>query len=272
MTIKENVEHKVAWEEILNSPDFKGHQSVIWDYRNLDRLETYWMSDVHLGHKQCDEDLFKRHVDMIGESNMPFADLGDLIENATRNSVGAGVYEQEAIADAQVEAAIAHYEPVSRLLQTMQIGNHELRSWNSGGLNPTRTMAKRLNAKYGSPGMFHVIKVGNQTYTVYSTHGGSGATTTGGKFNSLKRMGDIFPSADVVIQGHSHDTIYHSRELMNCNGRGEIKKHKQHMVMNGAYLNWWDSYGQIKGYAPTNKGSAKINFHGDRRLIEVSFT
>jgi len=271
MTIKENVEHKVAWEEIMSSPDFAGNKSVIWDYRDRDRLETFWMSDVHLGHRQCDEDLFNRNLDMIGESDMPFADLGDLIENSTKQSIGAGVYEQEAIADAQMEAAIAKYEPVKHLLRAMQIGNHELRSYISGGINPTRLMARRLDTKYGSPGMFHVIKVGKQIYTVYSTHGGSGATTTGGKFNSLKRMGDIFPDADVVIQGHSHDTIYHSRELMRCDGKGETKKHKQHMVMNGAYLNWWGSYGQIKGYAPTNKGNSKINFHGDRRLIEVLF-
>lgn len=255
----------------MNSPDFQGQKSTIWDYRNLDRVETFWMSDVHLGHKQCDEDLFKRNLDMILESQMPFADLGDLIENATRNSIGAGVYEQSSIAEAQIEAAIEHYTPLSHLLRSMQIGNHELRSWIASGINPTRQIAKRLNVKYGSPGMFHVIKVGNQVYKVYSTHGGSGATTTGGKFNALKRMGDIFPEADVVIQGHSHDTLYHSRELKSCDSRGAITKHKQHMVMNGAYLNWWNSYGQIKGYAPCNKGSAKINFHGDERKIEVSF-
>jgi len=271
MTIKENVEHKIAWEDLMNSPDFQGRKSVIWDYRKQNRLETYWISDVHLGHKQCDEDLFQKHIDYIGEGEMPFADLGDLIENATRNSVGAGVYEQSSIAEAQIEEAINHYLPVSHLLKSMQIGNHELRSWVGGGLNPTRQMAKRLGTAYGSPGMFHIIKVGKQTYTVYSTHGGGGATTVGGKFNALKRMADIFPAADVVIQGHSHDTLYHSRELMRCDGKGEIKSTKQHMVMNGAYLNWWNSYGQIKGYAPCNKGNAKINFHGDERMIEVSF-
>ena len=271
MTIKENVEHKIAWEELMNSPDFAGQKSIIWDYRDRKKLATFWMSDVHLGHRQCDEGLFNRNLEMIKRNKMPFADLGDLIENATRNSVGAGVYDQESIADAQIEAAISKYEPVSDLLKSMQIGNHELRSYIAGGINPTRMMAKRLGTKYGSPGMFHVIKVGKQTYHIYSTHGGSGATTTGGKFNSLKRMGDIFPDTDLVIQGHSHDTLYHSRELKSCDNRGAIKTHKQHMVMNGAYLDWWGSYGQIKGYAPCNKGNAKITFHGEKKQVEVSF-
>lgn len=270
MTIQENIEHKLNWEELLRKE--KPKQSVIWDYRNKDELETFWFSDVHLGSDVCDEKLFLENVEMVRKRQMPCADLGDLIENATRDSVGDGVYTQQEIADAQIEMAKQVYEPLRGLLQTMQPGNHELRTYKSSGINITKQIAKHLNAKLGGAGLYHIIKVGNQVYTVYSSHGGSGATTTGGKFNALKRMGDIVPFADVAIQGHIHETIYHSRELMKTDNRGKVSIHKQHLVNNGAYLNWWGSYGQVKAYAPTNKGNAKITFYGDKRLIEVSFT
>lgn len=273
MTIKENVEHKTSWEELLNSPQMKGQKSVIWDYRHKDMLETFWISDVHLGHRQCNEDRFKRNLDFIQEREMPFADLGDLIENATRDSVGAGVYEQEAIADAQIERAEQYYKPFAdkRLLKAMLIGNHELRSFIASGMNPTRLMAKHIGVPYGGFGCFHVIKVGKERYTVYSSHGGSAATTTGGKFNALKRIADNV-QADIVIMGHVHEPIFHSRLRFNTNGQGKVTKEVQYLVSNGAYLDWWGSYGQVKAYSPNRQGNAKINLLGDRKQIEVSFT
>ena len=269
MTINENIEHKLDWETLLKNE--KPKNSVIWDYRNKDKIETFWFSDAHLGSDVCDEDLFLRNIEMVANKKMPCADLGDLIENATRDSVGDGVYSQVEIADAQIEMAKSVYEPLRGLLQTMQPGNHELRTFRSSGLNITKQIAKYLGAKLGGAGLFHIIKVGNQVYTVYSAHGGSGATTTAGKFNALKRMGDIVPYADVAIQGHQHETLYQARELMNVDNRGKIIPHRQHLVNNGAYLNWWGSYGQVKAYSPTNKGNAKITFYGDKKLIEVSF-
>ncbi len=269
MSIQENIEHKLDWETLLKKESPKN--SVIWDFRDRGKLDTFWFSDVHLGSNVCDEDLFLRNVEMVGEKEMPCADLGDLIENATRTSVGDGVYTQQVIADAQIEMAKQIYEPLKGLMQTMQPGNHELRTYNTSGVNITREIAKHLGAKLGGAGLYHIIKVGNQVYTVYSAHGGSGATTTAGKFNALKRMGDIVPFADVAIMGHQHETLYHSRELMDVDKRGKVQAHRQHLVNNGAYLNWWGSYGQVKAYSPTNKGNAKIKFSGDKHQIEVSF-
>lgn len=269
MTIQENIDGKLDWETLLNKE--KPKDSVIWNYKGKDKIETYWFSDVHLGSNVCDEALFLKNRDMVFNKGMPCADLGDLIENATRDSVGDGVYTQQEIADAQIEMAKHVYEPLKGLLQTMQPGNHELRTYRSSGVNITKQIAKHLGAKLGGAGLFHVIKVGNQTYTVYSTHGGSGATTTAGKFNALKRMGDIVPYTDVAIMGHIHETLYHGRDMPLVDGRGKRITHKQHLISNGAYLDWWGSYGQVKAYSPTNKGNAKITFYGDKHLIEVSF-
>jgi predicted phosphodiesterase len=242
----------------------------IWDFRDREKLETFWVSDVHLGHKCCDEELFKANVERIRKKNMPFADLGDLIENSTRDSVGAGVYEQEEIAQEQLERAVEIYRPVSHLLQVMYKGNHEGRSFKSGGLDLTRIMAKMLEVNNGGIGGYNLIKVGNQIYSVYASHGGTGAWTVGGKFNALLRMGNTL-DADVVICGHGHDTVYHSREVLYPTTDGKVKKRRQHLVMNGAYLNWMNSYAQEKGYPIPNKGNAQITFNGTKKEVEVSF-
>jgi predicted phosphodiesterase len=270
MSIKDNVEGKNAWTALLRAEESERNSTTIWDYRKQNELETFWISDVHLGHHCCDENLFKQNLDMIVKREMPFAYLGDLVECATRESVGSGVYEQQEIVDAQVERAIELYTPAKHLLKVMIPGNHEARVFKSSGLNLTKQMARRLGVKYGGLGGFHDIKVGNQRYSVYATHGGSGATSVGGKFNSVLRLGQNI-DADVIIMGHVHDTVYHSRQRIALNAKGQKENNTQHLVVNGSYLDWWDSYAQVKGYPPGNKGNAKITFYGDKRMIEVSF-
>src|SRR5690348_17043803 len=49
--------------------------------------------DVHMGHAQHDAEMFKRHLRWIRETpNVLTWNGGDLIENASKLSVGAGVY------------------------------------------------------------------------------------------------------------------------------------------------------------------------------------
>jgi hypothetical protein len=270
MTYKDNVQHKTDWQDLLNQEFNKEHSTTIWDFRSLDKLEILLISDVHLGHRCCDEDMFMCNIDLVLKRKMHVADLGDLIENATRDSIGAGVYDQKAIAETQMQRAVELYNPIRDLIQVMYPGNHELRTYDKSGVNLTKLMAKELGTKYGGLGGFNTVKVGNQKYTMYLSHGGSGATTVGGKIAAMMRLGQTI-DAEVLGQGHVHDTIYHSREMLQTDMKGEITKKKQHLIVNGAYLNWWGSYAQVKAYPIGNKGSAKITFYGEEHKIEVSF-
>jgi len=243
---------------------------ITWDYRDNNELKTYWISDVHLGHKACDKDMFTDTIKRIKDKNMPFADLGDLIENATKDSVGAGVYEQSDIADKQIEEAVSLYTPVKHLLKSMQPGNHEARTYNTAGVNLTKIMARELSVPYGGIGTIHKIKVGDQTYIGYSTHGGSGATTIGGVVNALLKLGQIV-DADFYIQGHTHQTVYQAREGFYLDPKGVLRKQRRHFINNGSYLNYWDTYAQAKSYPVGNKGSAQLTFNGKKHEIEVSF-
>lgn len=271
-SFKENVQHKGDWQfNLQQDNENRPPKLIIWDFRDRDFLDTFWFSDVHLGHHACDEDHFRRNVDFVGENEIPFADLGDLIENATRDSVGSGVYEQSEIAQEQMERAVEIYTPLKGQLVVMQPGNHELRTFKSGGVNLTRIMARMLDTKYGGAGVMHLVKVGNQNYVGYSHHGGSGATTVGGKFNAIKRPAG-FIDADFIISGHLHDTIYHPMDSFYLDMRSKtVKKRTKHLIQNGAYLNWWNTYGQVKAYEPGSKGNALIRFSGEKKDVQVSF-
>jgi len=273
LSYQDNVQHKNDWSIELQVSGRQPPKIITWDFRNREVLPTFWFSDVHLGHQQCDLDLFKANVDRVGEKGIPCADLGDLIENATRDSVGSGVYDQQEIAQEQLEHAVELYKPLADagLLKSMQPGNHELRCYNQGGINLTRVMAKMLDVQYGGVGIVHYIMVGKERYTVYSTHGGGGSTTPAGKLNAMLRLEKIV-NTDLYIQGHVHDTLYQARQFFDFNksGRHLVKK-KKHFVCNGAYLDYWGSYGQVKAYSPTNKGNAQITFDGTKHETKVSF-
>jgi hypothetical protein len=266
----DNVKHKNDWLGEINSAP-RTPKVFTWDFRDVERLPTFWFSDIHWGHKQCDKKLVEANIKRVVDKQMPCVDLGDLIENATRDSVGSGVYEQETIAQEQMEQAVEMYKPLVGLLQCMHPGNHELRTMNSSGVNLTRVIAKMLGVPYGGVAAVHYILVGNQRYLGYSHHGGSGATTIGGKVNSLLRMEKIV-DADFYIQGHTHDTIYQARQFMELDKRTRtLKERSRHFINNGAYLDYWGSYGQVKAYSPGTKGNAQITFSGEKHEIEVSF-
>ena len=269
---KSNVEHKKNWQGTLQQDNIlKPTRVIIWDYRDKKYLETFWFSDVHLGHHACDECMFLDNVKFVKDRKIPCADLGDLIENATRDSVGAGVYEQEEIAQQQLERAIEIYEPISKQIKVMQPGNHEMRTMNKSGINLTRIMARMLKVPYAGAGVMHYLLVGNQRYTGYSHHGGSGATTVGGKLNAIKRPAG-FIDADFIISGHLHDCLYNSMDSFYLDKRDKtVKKRTKHLIQNGAYLDWWNTYGQVKAYEPGTKGNALLIFDGNKKDIKVNF-
>lgn len=273
MSLKENIQHKRDWLAELKSGT-RSAKVVVWDYRHLDELKTFWFSDIHLYHQLCDYDLVFQTRQRILDKKMPVWDLGDLLENANRTSVGAGVYEQLGSPQSQLEGGINFYKPLAEagLLKGMQAGNHELRSWKGDNINLTKIIADNLKVPYGAAGVVHYILVGNQSYVGYTQHGGSGASTPTGKLTALLRLGDIVPNADFYLQGHTHETLYQALESFIFDKRSRtIKKRRRHFINNGAFLNYWDSYGQVKSYKPTNKGNAQITFGGKKKEIEVSF-
>ena len=71
--------------------------------------------DVHIGHDRHDAATFAKHLRWIRETpNVLTWNGGDLIENASKLSVGAGVYEQENVVSlSEVQAPVAAWHCVS---------------------------------------------------------------------------------------------------------------------------------------------------------------
>ncbi len=69
-----------------------------------------------------------------------------------------------------------------------------------------------------------------------------------------------------------HSALYQARDFHRFNKRSRtVELAKRHFICNGSYLDFWNSYGQVKAYQPGTKGNAMVTFRGDKHEVEVSF-
>ena len=79
-----------------------------------DKVTITLMGDEHIGSKFYDEDFHKEILEWCYESKSPIILMGDELETATRDSVGAGIYEQNEIVDKQLEHFYHLYKPLAK--------------------------------------------------------------------------------------------------------------------------------------------------------------
>ena len=90
-----------------------------------DRAQICFFGDLHLGSKTFDRDAAEATVARCVDKRIYVVGMGDMIECATRHSIGAGVYEQTDILQGQMEQVIDLLQPVqdAGLLLGMHEGN-----------------------------------------------------------------------------------------------------------------------------------------------------
>jgi len=248
---------------------------------DLEKLVLVYITDIHYGSQYCDKNLLKENLNWIMENPDAYViDGGDLMETATKDSVGAGVFEQDEIVQEQLESVVKLYQPLAKegRLLGLHRGNHEYRLFKHSGTNLTKVVAGMLAEKapedkkprYFGDGVLHYFQVGSENYTLYSCHGSSGARLPHTKIKScidLANMVDV----EIYLMGHLHQLSHHTRVFYDIDKRKRtVVEGEKHFILGGSYLNHWGSYGQMKGYEMMRKGSPKIKLHGKKHIIRVS--
>ncbi len=100
-------------------------------------------------------------------------------------------------------------------------------------------------------------------------HGAGYAQTPGGKLNKLIQFMQSF-EADVYLIGHVHDQMGRRQPTLGANDPcTDIVQHERLGVISGSYLKTYSkgvtTYGEQRGYRPTNLGSAIVTFIPSKR-------
>jgi hypothetical protein len=230
-----------------------------------------FLGDVHWGSPQCDKKRFLANLAWCLHTGTYIMLMGDLTETATRNSVGAGVYEQEEIAEDQHEAMVKMLMPLAEaeLILGSHSGNHENRVYQETGINIAKALCRELKISYLGDACWSKFCVGSQNYDIYSLHGRSGARFDGTALLAVERISTSF-FADLVCHAHMHKAC-NSIVLQQRVRNGLVTEHKKHLLITGAYLKYDKSYGQALGLPISKLGSPKVRFFADRHDLVVSW-
>lgn len=231
------------------------------------------ITDVHLGHNEANIDLFKGYIRYILETPNAVTVLnGDLAETATKVSVGKAMFEEAFNFPEQMRLLEELLMPLAEAGKILGCGpgNHEERIANMIGINPMRMLAEKLNVPYfGYQGFFR-IAVADQLYKVVAFHGAGGGASPGAKANTAEKMNKVLGNADLYISGHTHGRQSHTDLIFMMDDEGEtLVPHKRTYVVGGSFVDYWDSYPEMKGLAPALTGLVRCELRADCKEIRV---
>jgi len=258
-------------KDVIIGRPIRLNKQVLTPKKGEDYAEVVFIGDIHLGSPQCDVPRFKSMLDYCLKHEIYIFLMGDLIEMATRDSVGSAVYEQEYPGQSQYEKMIDFLRPLAdkKLILGLHTGNHEERVYKSTGVDIGKLFARELKVKYLADACWSRFKVGNQNYSIYSLHGRSGSRFDGTALLALERISTSFFS-DLICMGHAHKLIS-STVIIQKIENNLVKEHKKTLLITGSYLKYDGGYGQTLGLPISKLGSPKVKFFTNHKDILVSW-
>lgn len=236
--------------------------------------EIVWTCDLHAGAATFDEKRARKHRSYILESPDRWTiDGGDTTENCLKGSVG-NVYEQTMSPQDQEEWAEDYWLPVAESSKLLGIlnSNHAYRSQREADHSPTRHLCRYLRVPF--LGWSHVfrVKVGEnhkRSYNIFVTHGASGARKPSSRMNTLIGLTDVVEGCDVYLMGHLHNAMTFSRQVQRP-AKDSIVEITQHFGMGGSFVDWNDSYGEMKLLQPPDSSMVAVRLFKSSPKVEVS--
>ena len=251
----------------------KLNQQVLTPKKGKDYAEVVFFGDTHFGAKCCEVKKAQDMLDYCLKNKVYVLGMGDIMECATKGSVGSGVYEQTMNPQDQFDTVTEILRPLAEagLLLGLLRGNHEMRITKDGSIDLIKMMCGILRVPFLHGACWNLFKVGKQNYTCYAIHGNGGARFAHTKLAKVARLGDFF-HADIVAHGHVHQLSQHLAERQSVDMRSKtIVTLKQYLILTGHYLNYFHSYAQDAGMPPSKTGSPKAKLYVSKHAVDISF-
>lgn len=197
-------------------------------------------SDRHHDNICCDRDLEKRHLEEVKERDALILDFGDLfcaMQGKYDPRASMDDIRPEDVGGDYLDRIVLHaaqdYGPYAANWLLLGKGNHESDIRYRNGVDLTSNLAHRLNIEYG--GHVYVGGYGGWVRFLFQSpdnrvrsalnlkyhHGsGGGGPVTRGVIQTA-RQAVYLPDADVVVNGHTHDSwlVPIARERLSAKGR-----------------------------------------------------
>lgn len=245
----------------------------------LEQIELHTFADEHIGDEHSDIKRVLQRIEYVKNTPNAYCILnGDIIDNATRTSIG-DIYTQTCNPMEQLERAIAIFEPIKDKILCITHGNHENRSYKKEGINISRLIATQLGLadRYTPTSATLFIRFGKDIphhhyrkirYTVYVLHGSGGGRKEGAKAIRLADLAGIIDT-DIYIHSHTHlpmimKQAFHRVDTCNSNVTLVDK-----LFVNTAANLTYGGYGEAAAFKPTSTDTPVIYLSGTKKYFEA---
>lgn len=255
-------------------------------------FEFLLTSDWHFDNPKTNRALLFSHLDEAKSRNAKIIINGDMLclmqgKYDPRRAKSAIMPEHNGndYLDLVINDTAQKMLPYAKNILQINVGNHESSVSERSETNILMRLVERINAFAGSDiqlgaymgyiNMNFQRNTNNFACNIAYDHGHWGGVITKGAL-AVSRHASIFPNADVIMSGHTHDgwIMTHNRYVMNQH-KGIVEVKKQWHVKTGTYKEEFDS-GQ--GWAvekigmPKHLGSCWMKVYVSRTGLEYEFT
>lgn len=241
-----------------------GYRIVRAQMKTTPEVKVVGFGDLHLGSPHSDQKLALEVIEWIRKSGALWDGTGDLIECATRESVGAGVYEQIASPDDQMDDVVAMLKPIAAQCIGLIKGNHEERAYKMCGIDPMGYIAKVLDVPYCGWELWAVISripVAQRAWTVYAVHSSAGNKSGGLALAWTDREIRKYAATDIIMRAHHHAKGFDpvSTVVMQTTGPNpSVVEEERYLVSTGHFLRRAGSYAAGKALSPKPAGTVAL--------------
>ncbi|MFW6120742.1 MAG: hypothetical protein ACOC80_07550 [Petrotogales bacterium] len=232
---------------------------------NKDEIYLVGFGDLHAGNDQYDEKKAEQVRNFIKNKNCYFIGMGDLFENSSKMSPGAGVYQQTMTPREQRKYLVDFFEPIKNKCIGLLDGNHEYRLMNSQGDLYIEILADILKVPYLGVEAFGVITNSKRAYSFYANHTNTARKTSGLASNASERnVVKFLGSIEIYLRAHCHFLDFTPLTFFDVDKRNsQVLQVDRAMVTTGAYLKR-PCYLAQKPTAPTKTGTVALKLIMDR--------
>lgn len=246
--------------------------------KEVEEIELHTFADEHIGDENCDIARLRDRIRYVQETPNAYCVLnGDLMDNATRTSVG-DIYRNSCNPMKQIETAVELFRPIKDKILCVTHGNHEERTYRKEGIDLSKIVAAELGLfdRYTQTSALIFLRVGWDahntapcSYSIYILHGSGGGRKEGAKAIRLADMASVV-DADIFIHSHTHLPMVMKQGYFRTNKNKASVRFVERLFVNTAANLAYGGYGEAAEFKPASMQSPVIYISGRKFRFSAS--
>ena len=248
------------------------------DLGGIESARILVLADAHIGEHLHDKRTLSKFIEEVKEVNTYCIVNGDLIDNATKGSIG-DTYTANMSPDRQIDYLVEILEPIKDKILVMINGNHEERSKSRGdGIDIVKRVSRELQIPqtYADDGYILFVSLGENlkrkdrrtTYSILGVHGSGGGKRAGSTANNVEDLMSI-ADTDIYLHSHTHLPMSFRYSFVRCHYKTKTVKQVDKLFVNSSAMLKWGGYAKRKKYKIASQIYPKIFLKGEHREAQA---